>query len=114
MADLKYPLEIDPIKKTLVTVDGIDKIQSQIMHVLQTEPYERVMRPDYGVPNFIFDSISSIYTVTATIERRLVTELGDKAEFRVNGVINDSGGAVIEVYWSQNGVSQTPIRYNLN
>jgi len=50
---LQYPLEVK--NGNLIVVENLDIIEQNIIEVLETRPFERVMRSNYGFDPRIFD-----------------------------------------------------------
>jgi phage baseplate assembly protein W len=44
----QFPVAPDPVAGNLRLVSGPEKVRQSILIILQTEPGERVMRPDFG------------------------------------------------------------------
>lgn len=44
----RFPVLPDVVDKELDYLDGPDKVRQSIMIILETEPGERIMRPDFG------------------------------------------------------------------
>src|SRR4051794_30169112 len=45
---LRFPVRPDPVTKALPRVTGMDRIRQSIEQILDTEPGERIMLPDFG------------------------------------------------------------------
>lgn len=43
-----FPFHIDPVSGGVSAAEGLGKLRANLMHLLQTNPGERVMRRDYG------------------------------------------------------------------
>jgi uncharacterized protein len=43
-----FPVAVDPAERTLLYVAGPEKVRESIWIVLETEPGERLMRPEFG------------------------------------------------------------------
>lgn len=96
----------------LVTHEDIDLIRDHIISVLETEPYERVMRPDYGTPDFLFQGISDMNLVAQWVRQGLEREIPGVL-FAVQGSIADDGLGVLVVRWAVNGIPQPPLEFKL-
>ncbi len=44
----RFPIVPDPRSRQLAYQDGADKVSQSILLLLETEPGERIMRPEYG------------------------------------------------------------------
>jgi phage baseplate assembly protein W len=93
---IKFPLEISPLGN-IVTVSDDELTASHIRHVLSLVPSDLIMRPSYGVPNFVFTPTSA-----AVASRRVLEELKRRiAGIKLN-VTADSvteGQLLIKVIW---------------
>ena len=59
---LSYPIRADQ-RGTLATVAGKSQIIEQsIRSIVETRQGERVMMPDYGIPDFVFDLVDAGFT----------------------------------------------------
>ena len=45
---LRFPIRSDPVSGRLPRVTGLDRIRQSIEQILDTEPGERIMLPDFG------------------------------------------------------------------
>ncbi|KOP22827.1 hypothetical protein AMR41_29485 [Hapalosiphon sp. MRB220] len=109
---IAFPLALDPSKGNLLLASDADLIQGHILSYLQTQPFERVMVPSYGMKDYLFDTISDMSVITSDIEAGLKSYVPD-AEFQVTGSINDQGEALISVYWSYKDEEQATITVTL-
>lgn len=103
---ISFPLSIDPVKGTLIVAQEGNLFKGHILSFLLTKPRERVMRPQYGMQDPLFDSIQDMTTISAEIREGLISYIPG-VEFQVNGSINDQGEAVITVYWSYEDKDET-------
>ena len=91
MSSIKVPFSIAPSGK-VATVNAVDKIvEQQIINVLTTSVFERVMRPNYGagVRNLLFEpvddllygefKVDALQKVNRSISTGVVTDLIIKA-----------------------------------
>jgi hypothetical protein len=72
MRSITYPLSIE--NGTLKFSEGSRVGIEQIRSVLETRPTERIERPAYGTPSFVFTSLRDSYIVGARIEAALVEQ----------------------------------------
>jgi phage baseplate assembly protein W len=106
---IAYPLAIDPATGGLRVAADAELIRGHILSWLETEPLERVMRPDYGTPDYLFTSQNNWQAIAARIEQRLITVV-PQARFSVVGELGEEGEGVLEVFWSYEGIEQDPVR----
>lgn len=96
----------------LVTHEDFALIRDHIISVLETEPYERVMRPLYGTPDFLFRGVSDINLIAQWVRQCLEREIPDVL-FAVQGRIADDGFGILAVKWAVDGIPQAPIEFKL-
>jgi len=106
VTSLSYPLQIKD--GGLQVSSDVDVIRESIYSVLETRPYERVMRPNYGTPDFIFDSYNNNRIVAELTRIQLERQLPG-VDFEVTGTIDDTGTARLTIQWAVSDVSQTAI-----
>lgn len=106
-----YPLTIKNGGLSLST--DFDLIRQQIMSVLETRPFERIMRPNYGTPDFIFDAVNDVSIIVERITIALETQINGPT-FAIEGAVNDDGVVTIAVNWSLNDIPQPPIEYRIS
>lgn len=110
LTGIRYPLEVDGVTGSIKTATDEDLIRGHILSWIETEPLERVMRPLYGTPGYIFTTQPQWGQVAALIESRLTANV-PQSTFRVAGQISDDGSARLEVYWALQGLGeQEPIQ----
>jgi phage baseplate assembly protein W len=56
---LSRPFRVDQRGMFATTADRVDMIQQSIRSILETRQGERVMVPDYGIPDFVFAVMDS-------------------------------------------------------
>jgi hypothetical protein len=96
----------------LVLTSDVDLIRDHIFSVLETEPRERVMRPGYGTPDFLFTGVRDINLIAQFIRQCLEQEIPG-VQFSVTGTIADDGAGQVAVNWQVNGLPQPPLRFEL-
>ncbi|MBH8566706.1 GPW/gp25 family protein [Nostoc sp. CENA67] len=103
---LAYPLQV--FNGSLKLSEDYDTIRDAIFGVLETRPGERVMKQQFGCPDFIFDAVAQPQVVLSRIQVALEEQIPD-IEFTVTGDIQEDGGFAVRVEWSIGEVSQPPI-----
>lgn len=84
-----------------------DLVQDAIFSILQTQPYERVMRPRYGIPDQLFDAIGDFQVVVGLYERSLRQQINyPNVTFELSGEFDDGGLGTIRVVWALDGLPQ--------
>ncbi|PHJ59606.1 hypothetical protein VF14_09045 [Nostoc linckia z18] len=103
---LAYPLQV--FNGSLKLSEDFDTIRDAIFGVLETRPTERIMRQQFGCPDFIFDAVAQPQVVLARIKVALEEQIPD-VEFAVTGSIQEGGGLSVRIEWSIGEVPQPPI-----
>jgi hypothetical protein len=109
---LAYPLKLSA-NGGLSLAEDFDVYRNAIFQILETLPYERVMQPTYGTPNYVFTTVSAIGVVTERIRISLRTQL-PAVEFDVTGTLTDDGDVNITIAWTLRNVPQVEIKYRLS
>ena len=102
-----YPLAVG-LDGNLTTATDADLIATHIRSLLETEPGESPMRPEYGTPNALFESQQNFAAYASDVQRRLIATI-PQAQFSVSGTLGDEGVAILTINWSFNSSEQTPI-----
>lgn len=105
LTGLAYPLEVDEATGNLKTQSDAELIADHILSWLETEPLERVMRPDYGTPGYLFTTQQNWGAIAAAVEQRLRANI-PQATFTVEGSLTDEGEAQLDVYWAIPGIGE--------
>ncbi|WP_144427536.1 GPW/gp25 family protein [Nostoc piscinale] len=82
-----------------------DLYRGHILSWLLTEKGERIMRPRYGLKDYLFTAVPDLDVITAEMTAGL-TEYIPECQFTLQGTINDLGETVITVFWSYLGEDQ--------
>src|SRR5213078_2350397 len=91
---LSHPFRVD-VRGTVVTIDSRDAIAAEsIRAIVETRQGERVMAPDYGIPDFVFDVVDFAFGARFAyfVERQIkrYEPLVDRVKV-VTGELTDSG-----------------------
>jgi phage baseplate assembly protein W len=70
-----FPLAPDPANGRLAYAEGPEKVRQSILLILETEPGERVMRPDFGCGLRRFLAQPNTVAVRAEIQREIELSL---------------------------------------
>lgn len=103
---IAFPLAIDPAKGNLITASEGELFRGHILSWLLTEPFSRVMVPNYGLKDQLFSSISNISEISAAVLEGLKKYIPG-VKFEVNGSIDDFGEATINVYWEYQDINDS-------
>lgn len=107
---LRYPVAL--ANGGLALSEDGDLKRDAIISVLQTRPYERVMRPDYGTPDYVFDAPPSAAVIASQIQLALENQVTG-VEFAVEAEATEAGDLLLSVPYAIQGVEQPPIQYRL-
>lgn len=106
-----YPLRIE--EGSLGLSEDSDLIREAIFSVLETRWFERVMRPSYGTPDYVFESVRDTSAIAEQILQALETQIEGVSSWKVSGTIDDSGVLRIAIDYSVAQIPQPPIKYRL-
>ncbi len=110
---LSYPLAYDGNGSLKLSKDE-DLVAEAIYSVLETRPGERVMRPKYGTPSFVFEAVSSIGIHSGRIEAALTDQVSDPDSFSVYGDYLEEGIIDLVVSYRLQELEQPPLRLRIN
>ena len=110
---LKYPLQV--VNGNLALSEDLISVEDQILSVLETRRYERVMRSNYGFDPGIFDTLEP-NAINARIYNAILNQVPAAKNVQVSGNVSagDSGLYRITVTYSVQGVPQPPLQISLN
>jgi hypothetical protein len=92
--------------------EDYDVIRERILQVLETRPWERVMQPLYGTPDFVFNAYPSVAIVVERVRISLVTQIAG-VTFEVSGDLAEDGMCSLTVNWAVDRVDQPPLQFRL-
>ena len=107
LTGISYPFELDGSGGLKISSDE-NLIATHIISMLETEPGESPMRPNYGIPGNLFEAEQNFAGYAASVRRLLTREI-PQARFEVVGELDDSGNAQLEIEWTVEGVFQEPL-----
>ena len=90
-------------------------IEDQIISVLETRPFERVMRSNYGFDPGIFDTMEP-NAINARIYEQIRNEIPDITALEVQGNISNADGGLYQVTikYAIDGIPQPPLEIALS
>lgn len=106
-----FPFRVDPITGNIVTTSNKQRIIEQaILDILETRKGERVMIPDYGIPNFVFA------VVDAGFGARIAFHLKDQIDkycplvenVAAKTGVDENGRVIVNVTYQERGLSEAP------
>ncbi|AFY49017.1 Gene 25-like lysozyme [Nostoc sp. PCC 7524] len=101
---IAFPLTLDKSRGNLLMASEGELIKGHILSWLQTQPRERVMRPQYGMRDPLFNSASDISIFASEVQEGLRRYIPD-IDFQVYGSINDAGEAVLSIFWEDESIT---------
>lgn len=109
---LSYPLEV--VNGRLRLSEDSDLVAERIYSVLETRPYERVMRADYGLQDRTFETMDPL-AINAKITAAITEQVGGINDLRVEGSWQkgDSGQYGVRITYKIGGVPQPPLSLSL-
>lgn len=110
---LTYPLTV--VNGNLATSTDYSTVTQQIRSVLETRYYERVMRADYGIGDYVLEILdpslvnSAIqYAILQNVQG--LTDLSVTGDWRTEG---ENGLYKVYIQYSINGQPQPPLNFTL-
>jgi hypothetical protein len=110
---ITYPLTV--ANGNLATSTDYDLVTQQIRSVIETRYYERVMRAEYGIGDYVLEILdpgqinSAIqYSILQNVEG--LTNLSVTGNWRVDG---DDGLYYVFILYEVNGIPQPPLNFTL-
>ena len=110
---ISYPLTVS--NGNLTTSTDYDLVTQQIRSVVETRYYERVMRAEYGIGDYVLEILdpsvvcSSIqYSILQIVEG--LTDLSVIGDWKTGG---EDGLFILAITYSVNGVPQPPLTFTL-
>ena len=109
-----YPLQLDANGHVILTED-VSVVEQNIISVLETRPFERVMRADYGFDPGIFDTMEPT-AINARIWLAVTTYCPAVTDLTVEGGISKADNGTYEVLlkYKVNGQTAPPLNLSLN
>jgi hypothetical protein len=110
---ISYPLTVD--NGNLATSTDYALVSQHIRSVIETRYYERVMRANYGIGDYILDTLEP-GLINSAIETSINENVAEVSGVDVFGdwITNgDNGLYRISITYSVNGVPQPPLNFTL-
>jgi hypothetical protein len=109
---IAYPLTVTANGRLLLHED-LDLLRDRIIAVLETRPFEMVLRPGFGTPNFVFEAGINPGLIIENIRQQLETQITEVDDWNIGGVMTDDGAMLISIQWVVYALPQPPIRYRI-
>ncbi len=110
---ITYPFTV--LNGNLATSTDYELVSQQIRSVIETRYYERVMRAEYGIGDYILEILdpsvicSSIqYSIIQNVEG--LTDLSVLGDWKTGG---EDGLFILAITYAVNGVPQPPLSFTL-
>jgi hypothetical protein len=110
---LTYPLTV--LNGNLTTSTDYELVTQQIRSVIETRYYERVMRAEYGIGDYVLEILdpsvicSAIqYSILQNVEG--LTDLSVLGDWKTGG---EDGLFILNITYEVNGVPQPPLSFTL-
>ena len=109
-----YPIQLDA-NGQIELAEDVSVVEQNIISVLETRPFERVMRADYGFDPGIFDTMEPT-AINARIWRAVTTYCPAVTDLTVDGGISSADNGVYNVLikYQVNGTQAPPLNLSLN
>ena len=110
---LSYPLQIT--NGGLSVSEDLALVEEHIAAVLDTQPFERVMRSDYGFDPSIFETLEP-NAINARISAAIEDQVPEVTDLEVSGGVDtaDRGIYNVSLKYKVNGISVPPLSLALN
>jgi hypothetical protein len=110
---ITYPLTVD--NGNLSTSTDYALITQQIRSVIETRYYERVMRADYGIGDYVLEILDP-GQINSAIQYSILQNVGGLSDLSVTGdwrSQGDDGIYRVFIQYAVNGVPQPPLSFTL-
>jgi len=110
---LSYPLTV--VQGNLATSTDYSLISQQIRSVVETRYFERVMRADYGIGDYVLEILAP-GIINSAIQTSILQNVSSLTDVSVRGdwiTEGDNGLYKIQIVYAVNGVPQPPLNFSL-
>jgi hypothetical protein len=108
-----YPIQLDE-KGRIKLSYGMECDRDSIFSTIETRPGERVERPLYGTPDFVFEGLTDAISIPSRIEVALTDQISTVQKFEVAGTVFDAGILDMTIAYFVDGEPQsTALRVTL-
>jgi len=107
-----YPLQVE--NGSLMLAEDASIVEQQIVSVLETRPFERIMRAEYGLPDDTFETLNPS-AIDSKISEAILEQVGGVSDLSVRGswTGGENGLYVIDILYTVNGTPQPPLTLSL-
>ena len=110
---ISYPLTVE--NGNLATSADYDLITQQIRSVIETRYYERVMRAEYGIGDYVLEILDP-GQINSAIQYSILQNVNGLSDLSVTGdwtSNGDNGIYQLFIQYAVNGVPQPPLNFTL-
>lgn len=109
---LRYPLQVSNGGLQLVEDEVL--VEQQIISVLETRPFERIMRADYGLPDYVFETVRPT-EIDAKIFEAIINQVSSIDDLSVVGNWDNGDGGLytVSINYTVKGAPQPPLTLSL-
>lgn len=107
-----YPLQVS--NGSIQLAEDENLIEQQIISVLETRPFERIMRADYGLPDNVFETLNPA-AIDSKISEAIIEQVGGIEDLAVRGAwtAGDNGIYALNILYTVRGEPQPPLTLSL-
>lgn len=103
---LKFPIQLDPGSGSLKLSTGPDRVREQILEILTTDFFSRVLRPEFGSETFLFQALTNPEVLASRVQFSLRKYLSVNIETNVSAKITSAGKVELEIRYFDSSTSQ--------
>jgi hypothetical protein len=110
---ITYPLTV--LNGNLATSTDYDLVTQQIRSVIETRYYERVMRAEYGIGEYVLEILDP-GQINSAIQYSILQNVDGLTNLSVTGnwsVDGDNGLYYVFILYEVNGIPQPPVNFTL-
>lgn len=110
---LTYPLTV--LNGNLATSTDYELVTQQIRSVIETRYYERVMRAEYGIGDYVLEILDPS-VICSAIQYSILQNVGGLTDLSVLGdwkTGGEDGLFILYITYEVNGVPQPPLTFTL-
>lgn len=107
---ISFPFAVDQRGTMVTTSKREDIIAQAIADLIETRQGERVMMPDYGIPDFVFavQDFSFVPRLAFYLEEQILKYIPLVKNIKVKAETDESGRAVVLLQYSEVGEVDAP------
>ena len=107
---ISFPFQADARGTFVTTADRKEVISQAIQDIIETRRGERVMMPDYGIPDFVFSvqNFSFAHRLAYILEQQIKAYVPLVRDVFVKSSTDDEGRAIVEIRYSEVGSINAP------